>query len=502
MKVIELSNEKAKCFFMESQSYGSVELPSYFDFSNILSIAEKSLSHHPLTNDLIRAASAREGVNYTLIDNKDGKYSWRPLQFIHPYLYAELVHTMTTKKHWTELVDRFSAFGKLERIHCASIPVVKDLKKKQRAEQILNWWSEFEQTSLMQALKYRLMFSTDVTDCYGSIYTHSISWALHGKSVAKARRDDGTLLGNMIDRRIQAMRFGQTNGIPQGSIVMDFIAEIVLGYVDELLDSTLNDARITDYYILRYRDDYRIYVNDSSIGERILKELTIILSGLGMRLNSSKTQVSSDIVLGSVKHDKLSWLSIDHNFKNLALEKRLLLLYEHATQFPNCGSIMKPLTDLHLEFDEIRLVGMAQTLACIAIMVELAYRNPKCYQVCMALLAKLVSRLNTTERESAAFLVLEKFSHLPNTGYLQIWLQRIMLPCKIKLDYTERMCQVVENPFISAWEHGWLEEDGNLMNIMATTDIIDYKQIENLQSTLSDDEVYLFLQHYHERYQG
>lgn len=502
MKVIELSSVAAKGYFMEPRSYGSAELPSYFDFSHILSAAEKSLSHHQLTNDLIRASCDREGVNYTLIDNKDGKYSWRPLQFIHPYLYAELVHTMTAKEHWHELVRRFSDFGKLERIRCASIPVVKDRKKTQRAEQILNWWSEFEQASLAQALKYRLMFSTDVTDCYGSIYTHSISWALHGKDIAKTRRGDRTMLGNMIDKRIQAMRLGQTNGIPQGSILMDFIAEIVLGYVDELLDASLKAGHITDYYIIRYRDDYRIYVNDSSIGERILKELTVILSGLGMRLNSSKTQVSNDIVLDSVKHDKLSWLSIDNNFKNLALEKRLLLLYEHATQFPNCGSIMKPLTDLHSEFDEVRFVGIEQTLACIAIMVELAYRNPKCYQVCMALLAKLISRLDSEEREHAALGVLKKFSHLPNTGYLQIWLQRIMLPCKIKLDYTERMCQVVENPFAPVWEHGWLDKDEELMSLMTGANIVDYKQIADLHPTMSDDEVSLFLQHYHENYQG
>ena len=502
MKVTELSNVKAKRFFMEPQSYGSAGLPSYFDFSHILSVAGKSLSHHPLTSDLIRAACDREGVNYTLIDNKDGKYSWRPLQFIHPYLYAELVHTITTKKHWGELVCRFLDFSKLERIRCASIPVVKSRKEKLKAEQILNWWSEFEQASLAQALKYRLMFSTDVTDCYGSIYTHSISWALHGKAVAKARRDDGALLGNMIDKRIQAMRFGQTNGIPQGSVVMDFIAEIVLGYVDELLDAALNAVRITDYYILRYRDDYRIYVNDSSVGERILKELTIILSGLGMRLNSSKTRVSDDIVLDSVKRDKLSWLAIENNFKNLTLEKRLLLLYEHATRFPNGGSIMKPLTDLHAEFDEIRFIGIEQTLACIAIMVELAYRNPKCYQMCMALLAKLVSRLDPVEREHAALGVLEKFSHLPNTGYLQIWLQRILLPCKIRLGYTERLCQVVEDPFVDVWEQGWLDKDKELKSTMAVANIVDYKQIGNLQPTMSNDDVNIFLQHYHENYQG
>ncbi|MBR3924726.1 MAG: RNA-directed DNA polymerase [Kiritimatiellae bacterium] len=502
MKITELSYAKARQFFMEPQSYGSTELPSYFDLNNILAVAEKSLSHHSLTKTMIHAACGMEGVNYTLIDNKDGKYAWRPLQFIHPYLYAELVHVLTTPGHWKELVGRFATYNKLEKIRCASIPVVKDKKEKLKAEQILNWWSEFEQASLAQALKYRMMFSTDVTDCYGSIYTHSIVWALHGKDVAKGRREDGTLLGSMIDKRIQAMRFGQTNGIPQGSVLMDFIAEIVLGYVDELLDIKLRELGIDDYYILRYRDDYRIYVNDSSFGEKILKELTVVLSGLGMRLNSSKTRISNDVVLDSVKHDKLEWLSIDNNFRNLSLEKKLLLLYDHATRFPNCGSIMRPLTDLHSEFDEIRFVGAEQTIACIAILVELAYRNPKCYHVCMALLAKFIVRLNHDERKQAAQNVLEKFKHLPNTGYLQIWLQRIMLPCDIKLDYSERMCLAVDNSAMKIWEHEWLSEDAGLWGAMSVASIIDAEKLKELQPTISNDEVNLFATHYQEGYQG
>lgn len=487
---------------MEPQSYCSTELPSYFDFSNVLSVAERSLSRHPLTKNMIHAACGMEGVNYTLIDNKDGKYSWRPLQFIHPYLYAELVHTLTTPDHWKELVGRFATYNKLEKIRCASIPVVKDKKGKLKAEQILNWWSEFEQASLAQALKYRMMFSTDITDCYGSIYTHSISWALHGKDVAKEGRDDGTLLGNMIDKRIQTMRFGQTNGIPQGSALMDFIAEILLGYVDELLDAKMRVQGVDDYYILRYRDDYRIYVNDSSLGEKILKELTVVLSGLGMRLNSSKTRVSNDIVLDSVKHDKLEWLSIDNNFRNLSLEKKLLLLYDHATRFPNCGSIMKPLTDLHSEFDKIQFVGVEQTIACVAILVELAYRNPKCYYVCMALLAKFIVRLNHDERKQAARNVLEKFKHLPNTGYLQIWLQRIMLPCDIKLDYSERMCLAVNDPAVKIWKHEWLKEDNALWGALSIASIVNAEKLKELQPTISNDEVNLFAMNYQEGYQG
>lgn len=57
------------------------------------------------------------------------------------------------------------------------------------------------------------------------------------------------------------MSFGQTNGIPQGSNLMDFIAELVLGYSDLQLSKKLIMTTISNYKILRYRDDYRIFTN-------------------------------------------------------------------------------------------------------------------------------------------------------------------------------------------------------------------------------------------------
>lgn len=40
------------------------------------------------------------------------------------------------------------------------------------------------------------------------------------------------------------MQYGQTNGIPQGSVLFDFIAEIVLGYADLLLYEDLQKKEL------------------------------------------------------------------------------------------------------------------------------------------------------------------------------------------------------------------------------------------------------------------
>jgi hypothetical protein len=43
---------------------------------------------------------------------------------------------------------------------------------------------------------------------------------------AKRNRSDKKSIGNIIDTAMQGMNYGQTNGIPQGSVLMDFIAEM------------------------------------------------------------------------------------------------------------------------------------------------------------------------------------------------------------------------------------------------------------------------------------
>lgn len=48
------------------------------------------------------------------------------------------------------------------------------------------------------------MFITDITNCYGSIYTHSINWAILGKEDAK-RHIGKASLGHTIDTYMQGM---------------------------------------------------------------------------------------------------------------------------------------------------------------------------------------------------------------------------------------------------------------------------------------------------------
>jgi len=208
---------------------------------------------------------------------------------------------------------------------------------------VLRWWQAIEQRSIELALDYNVLIHADISDCYGAMYTHAIAWALHTKSVAKKNRHDSSLLGNVIDRRIQDMRQGQTNGIPQGAVLMDFIAEMVLGYADTIIDQSIQETGITDYRILRYRDDYRIFSRSIVDGETILKCIAESLVELGFKLNTQKTKIETDVINGSIKEDKQTWLSSVQRNKNL--EKHLIIIRNHGVKFLNSGSLQTALSE-------------------------------------------------------------------------------------------------------------------------------------------------------------
>ena len=250
-----------------------------------------------------------DGVNYKILVKKDAMYSYRPIQLVNPFLYYLLVNKITNLTNWNKIKERFQKF-KVPQIEVASIPKVKgSVDKSHQAANVAYWWEGAEQRSLELALRYRYMFVTDITNCYSSIYTHSIAWAIMGKSKAKLNIGKGGQLGNEIDKFIQGMQYGQTNGIPQGSALFDFIAEIVLGYADKILSLKLRRIGIEKYRILRYKDDYKIFSNSKQEIERISFLLHEVLAGLNLQLNIKKTHLTEDIISDSIKPDKLYYLS-------------------------------------------------------------------------------------------------------------------------------------------------------------------------------------------------
>lgn len=226
-RLIDLPHQEARAHFLKGSSYFNGDLPRYISFEPMLATVAELLNgkqfkefKQPKTA-LKSNPAALANVNYSFITNKDGRFAWRPYELIHPAIYVSLVEVLCAPANWEFVVARFKEF-EAGAVECCSAPVMSVDNNSDVATQVRSWWQRIEQQSLAASLEFSRVLHTDVTDCYGSLYTHSISWALHGVDTAKAKRTDDSLLGNIVDRHIQASRYGQTNGISQGSVLMDF----------------------------------------------------------------------------------------------------------------------------------------------------------------------------------------------------------------------------------------------------------------------------------------
>jgi RNA-directed DNA polymerase len=485
--ILEMTASQARAFLLKPESYCGIDLPVYFTFARVLSAVTTVLAGKALST-MSSKPRDHEGVNYSMLSNKDGRHAWRPLQLIHPALYVSLVQKITEPAQWKVVLDRFKEFQKAPNLKCLSIPIEAPPTRKDKAVQILNWWQGIEQGSIEFALDYNYAFHADITDCYSAIYTHSIAWAVHGRTNAKAARSDKKLIGNIIDSHIQDMRHGQTNGIPQGSTLMDFISELVLGYADLELSDRLKTAGITEFRILRYRDDYRIFVESPQIGEAILKCLTEVLIDLGLKLNASKTTGAQLVVSNSIKPDKRAWMRGRQGDPNL--QKHLLVIHAHGHDFPNAGSLTVALADFHKRVNETKRI--LNPLALISIATDIAYHSPKAFPLCSAIISKLLSALATkAARVDAIQKIHAKLSQLPNTGHMEVWLQRISQSFVPDLVYKETLCRLVKGDSVVLWNNDWITS-AELRTAIDPSKIVNRAKRRAISAIVRPKEIELF----------
>lgn len=455
-KITELTAKAAAEHFLKGSSYFNGDFPDYISFQPILAEVSATLGGGGFTGFKSSNPEMLSDVNYSFVANKDGRFAWRPFELMHPAIYVSLVNLVCSEGTWAEIAARFSAFVH-GSVTCCSVPVVPVSHQSDQAAQISKWWQEVEQQSLCYSLEFSHVLHTDVTDCYGSLYTHSIAWALHGKEAAKSGKGKGTLVGDKIDFHIRAGRYGQTNGISQGSVLMDFIAELVLGYVDELITKRMGGA--TDFRILRYRDDYRVFTNSDVRAEEILKVISDELRSVGMRLGASKTFVNTNVIEGSIKPDKLAGIDLQDLGETNAktIQKQLLRLHSFGRRFPNSGALRRLVGDLHTkvaaqngELDDLEVQ--------VAIATDIAVVSPQTFPAVAGILSHLISLQGAEGKIILWSKVYQKMSKVPHNGYLEIWLQRVTKPKAVGLEYVsvEPICKIVNGDNVDIWNNSWI----------------------------------------------
>lgn len=148
--------------------------------------------------------------------------------------------------------------------------------------------SKYDQEDVRVKLKFgaRYRVDADISSFFPSIYTHAISWAMHGKAEAKKNRRLCCWHGNKLDKLVGDMNHGQTSGILIGPHASSVISELILTKIDSKLIG--ND--LGSY--IRKTDDYEFYAKDEEEAHRFTKYLSIYLDEYELKLNTKKTKIT------------------------------------------------------------------------------------------------------------------------------------------------------------------------------------------------------------------
>lgn len=508
VRIIDLIGGDALDALLSNDMYCTTELPEYFDFSGVLNYAVENIGDRTL-EQCTRDGFCPEkecGVNLDVITNKDGRYAVRPLTLANPFLYYMLARDICSETAWKKIRECFNLYSNKHITACA-IPRVKVDDKPEpfkNATSILNWWSSMEQRSIELSLKYRYMFMTDITNCFGQINPESISWALARKDTPHETTENEEL-ASTIRHYLRAMQEGRNIGIPQGSTLFSLIAEIVLGYSDMLLAQEICECQKNgslpedlEYDVLRYVDDYRIFCNDSEALDKISYMLQHILESFNFRMNSSKTRTSSELITDSIKPDKAfyifntpieskqTYLEEDGNERKVpgydfdGFQKHLLFIYEFSRRFPNSGQLVRQIEDFSKRVEkqlsvknetrEVKSIdletGEASTTretverkghlwenvsTMVAIAVEIAAKNLRAANNALKIASLVLADMreeDACKKKEIIDLIYEKLIRIPNSAFLQVWLQNITHTTddwSVSEVYNMPLCKVVAN---------------------------------------------------------
>ena len=498
--LLSLKAEEALDFFMKSEQFHGFELPEYFNFDTVLAYVKDQIGNKKMEDCLNgRRPDDLPNVNLDILLNKDGRYAVRPLMLANPYLYYFLAREVCCPKGWEAVQKCFKAYHVPHITSCALPVLPQKVEAFHKSETILNWWNTIEQRSLELSLEYRYMFVSDITNCYGSINPQSIEWALACKGTQHENSDHEQMAEN-IQTCLRALQHGHNIGIPQGSVLFDFVAEIILGYSDLLLHEALEKEGIGGYEILRYRDDYRVFCNDKDTLERISYLLQAVLEGLNFRMNSQKTKISDTIVTDSIKPDKLFYIFNTPIFNKKGcdfdgIQKHLLYILMFARKYPNSGQIRVMLSDLDKRiieklkpkskttkeqpidlddtdnifankpiYSEKKVKGkiVENVRALTAVATQIALENVTLCHYALRVISRMVDSLDDMEEKRDIIeKVYQRLCGLPNSDYNQLWLQNITYTQDKESGespYTMRLCQLVmggcEEPL---WNNTWLK---------------------------------------------
>lgn len=155
---------------------------------------------------------------------------------------------------------------------------------------------------LEQSFGKKFLAHTDIANCFGSIYTHSLEWAIQGYETAKRNRHvKPEHWSTTLDTAFRNVKRCETSGLPIGPAASNIGVEIILSSIDEALTEQ-------GYTFARYIDDYVAFCDSHEEAQNFILHLGNALASYRLSLNLSKTTIEE---LPEPLQD--SWVSLLNN---------------------------------------------------------------------------------------------------------------------------------------------------------------------------------------------
>ena len=156
-----------------------------------------------------------------------------------------------------------------------------------RAFDFITDWDEIPVRRMSTRSNGRFLLKADIARFFPSIYTHSIPWAMHGKSTAKENKFDYGLAGNLIDLLVRQSQGGQTLGVPIGPDTSFILAEKILLEIDSRLRESIKESVRWFHRV----DDYEFVCIERADADDCVAHLQEALQEFELELNSFKTEI-------------------------------------------------------------------------------------------------------------------------------------------------------------------------------------------------------------------
>jgi hypothetical protein len=201
-----------------------------------------------------------------------------------PNPFSQLALAQTCSQGWVE-IEAHAARSMIS----TSRPVID--RSGTRAVTMRTGFGERTSQRAQRMNRARYVLVSDVSEFYGSIYTHSLEWALDGKAAAKARIASGgpSTLGSRLDKGVGGGQEGQTKGIPISPDTSLILAETILCAIDVELQRVYPESVRR---CLRFMDDFEYYASTQSEAEDVLMRWQSLLADYELTVNPAKTFIT------------------------------------------------------------------------------------------------------------------------------------------------------------------------------------------------------------------